>query len=239
MDNIKCFGLVFRGIRRSSILSKADTTKVIITVNAEFIVESNKNIRFKELINNSYSTFDGQIPYLIAKIKNPFAKFEKISGSDLIFDALKLSREKSKRIFFLGGDENTNDKAVLKAQEDFGAICDGFSPPFSSYPFTQNLTDDIQLRLRKFSPDILFVGFGAVKQEFWIDDNYQFLQSIDLSVVIGSGGSFAFVSGQIKRAPLFFQRTGLEGVYRFFQEPGMYRLNRLIKSLRIFLLLTK
>lgn len=239
MENIKCFGLVFRGIRRDRLLDKTEKTKIIVTVNAEFIVESNRNSRFRDLINNSYSTFDGQIPFIIAKIKHPFAQFEKISGSDLIFDALQLSKNEGKRLFFLGGEAHINQAAVSRAKEHFKATCEGFSPPFASYPFTQEWTNDIQLRLKNFSPDILFVGFGAVKQEFWIEDNYQFLESIGLSVVIGSGGSFAFVSGKIKRAPVFFQRTGLEGIYRFFQEPGMYRLKRLIKSLRVFLLIAK
>jgi UDP-N-acetyl-D-mannosaminuronic acid transferase (WecB/TagA/CpsF family) len=42
--------------------------KLIITVNAAFIVEANTSRRFFEVLNNNYVTFDGRIPYLIAKI---------------------------------------------------------------------------------------------------------------------------------------------------------------------------
>jgi UDP-N-acetyl-D-mannosaminuronic acid transferase (WecB/TagA/CpsF family) len=43
-------------------------TKVIITTNAAFIVEANNSKRFFEILNNNYVTFDGSIPYIIAKI---------------------------------------------------------------------------------------------------------------------------------------------------------------------------
>jgi UDP-N-acetyl-D-mannosaminuronic acid transferase (WecB/TagA/CpsF family) len=44
--------------------------KLIITVNAAFIVEANKSKRFFDLLNSNYVTFDGYIPYITAKILN-------------------------------------------------------------------------------------------------------------------------------------------------------------------------
>jgi N-acetylglucosaminyldiphosphoundecaprenol N-acetyl-beta-D-mannosaminyltransferase len=239
MENIKCFGLTFRGIKRSEIFTKLEKTKVVITVNSEFIVEAGNNPRFRVLINKSHSTFDGQIPFLVAKIRNTFRSFDKISGSDLIFDALNLSSGQGKRLFFLGGDEHTNQKAVTIANEKYGANCEGFSPSFSAYPFEESWNNGVKEALTQFSPDILFVGFGVLKQEYWIEDNYDFLNSLGVSVVIGSGGSFAFVAGTVDRAPKYIQQLGLEGIYRFFQEPGIYRLKRLIKSLGIFRFIAK
>jgi UDP-N-acetyl-D-mannosaminuronic acid transferase (WecB/TagA/CpsF family) len=44
------------------------TPKLIITVNAAFIVEANNSKRFFDILNNNYVTFDGTVPYLVAKI---------------------------------------------------------------------------------------------------------------------------------------------------------------------------
>jgi UDP-N-acetyl-D-mannosaminuronic acid transferase (WecB/TagA/CpsF family) len=49
-------------------LSSDRNTKLIITVNAAFIVEANTSSRFFNILKNNYVTFDGYIPYLTAKV---------------------------------------------------------------------------------------------------------------------------------------------------------------------------
>jgi exopolysaccharide biosynthesis WecB/TagA/CpsF family protein len=43
---------------------------------------------------------------------------------------------------------------------------------------------------------------------------------LDVGAVIGIGGSFNFVSGRVKRAPVWVQKCGLEWIHRICQEPG-------------------
>jgi len=80
----------------------------------------------------------------------------------------------------------------------------------------------------------LFVGFGAVKQEFWINEHKNKLETMGVRWVIGSGGTFEFVAGSIRRAPILLQKIGMEGVYRMIQEPNLIRLKRLLLSFEIF-----
>jgi exopolysaccharide biosynthesis WecB/TagA/CpsF family protein len=87
------------------------------------------------------------------------------------------------------------------------------------------ITDDIYKsknneliqRINKAKPDILFVAFGVPKQEKWIYENIKKMPSVKLA--IGVGGSFDFISGKIKRAPLIFQKSGLEWLWRLILEP--------------------
>jgi N-acetylglucosaminyldiphosphoundecaprenol N-acetyl-beta-D-mannosaminyltransferase len=87
------------------------------------------------------------------------------------------------------------------------------------------ITDDIYKsknnelvqRINEAQPDILFVAFGAPKQEKWIYENIKKMPSVKLA--IGVGGSFDFISGKIKRAPLIFQKLGLEWLWRLILEP--------------------
>jgi N-acetylglucosaminyldiphosphoundecaprenol N-acetyl-beta-D-mannosaminyltransferase len=233
-DFLSIFGLKFTGLRVSEVIKEADTTKVITTVNAEFIVEANeKNERLKNIISTTVSTFDGQVPYFIAKLFNSNTDFHKISGSDLIYDFIDKARKESLSVFILGGKEETNLKAV-KNIRDKGVQAFGYSPPYSSYPFSDGWCNDITQILAQKSPDILLVCFGAVKQEFWIDDNLDFLNSLNVKFVYGAGGTVDFVAGTKSRAPVFFQRTGLEGIYRLFEEPKLFRFMRILKSFRLF-----
>ena len=113
-------------------------------------------------------------------------------------------------------------------------MIDGYSPEFETYPFSEQFNKVCLEKISDFKPDILFVGFGAPKQEYWIDDNMEFLARAGVKYTIGSGGTFDFVSQKIKRAPVFIQKIGLEGIYRLFQEPSKMRLKRLIDSCKFF-----
>jgi len=231
---IKFANLIFKGLTKEFILQENNDLKIIVTVNSEFIVKANENERFKKIINDNIATFDGQIPYILAKLQNKDINFEKISGSDLIYDFCELAKEKDYKVFLLGGYEDSNKLAVKKLKEKYNIKIDGYSPPHEPYPFSKKNNNKILQKIRDFQPNILFVGFGAPKQEFWIDDYKKMLEDIGVKWIIGSGGTFEFVSGKIKRAPKFIQKMGLEGVWRFIMEPKWFRFKRLLISLKIF-----
>ena len=96
------------------------------------------------------------------------------------------------------------------------------------------MNEIILSKLQAYKPYYLFVGFGAGKQERWISEHQKELESYGVHLAVGSGGTFEMVAGKLKRAPLFIQKIGLEGVYRFVIEPKWFRLKRLLISLKIF-----
>jgi N-acetylglucosaminyldiphosphoundecaprenol N-acetyl-beta-D-mannosaminyltransferase len=154
--------------------------------------------------------------------------FEKLSGSDTVYDFCKLAQKNNYKIFFLGGKEDSNKLAVQKIKERYNIQIEGYSPDFENYPFSERFNSLCMEKIMLFKPDILFVGFGAPKQEYWIDDHILRLSELGVKYAVGSGGTFEFVAGTIKRAPAFIQKIGLEGLYRFFQEPNKMRLKRLV-----------
>jgi N-acetylglucosaminyldiphosphoundecaprenol N-acetyl-beta-D-mannosaminyltransferase len=160
--------------------------------------------------------------------------FEKLAGSDIVYDFCKISAENRYKVFFLGGKEESNRLAVTEIKENYNIEITGYSPDFEEYPFSEQFNNSCLERIIEFKPDILFVGFGAPKQEYWIDDHIAILSEIGVKYAIGCGGTFDFVSHKIKRAPVFIQKIGLEGLYRFFQEPNRMRYKRLVDSFKFF-----
>lgn len=71
---------------------------------------------------------------------------------------------------------------------------------------------------------MLFVAFGGPKQEIFIDT---YMKDIDAKIFVGVGGSFDVYSGLLKRAPIVYQKAGLEWLYRLIQEPK--RIGRMSK----------
>ncbi len=95
-----------------------------------------------------------------------------------------------------------------------GEIVGHYTPPFGSISEEedQKITENIQ----SAKPDILWVGISSPKQEIWMAEH---LNILNVPVLIGVGAAFDFLSGRKKQAPRWIQRSGLEWLYRFLNEP--------------------
>lgn len=226
-------GLSFTGLTRQSILAGNDF-RMIVTANAEIIVRANEDKKYGDVVRKGTLTFDGQIPYVLAKLIDRSTSFEKISGSDFIYDVCEFARKQGKSIFLLGGKEDSNALSVKKLEGTYSIRIDGFSPPHSAYPFSDDIEGQIQKKISDFKPDYVFVAFGAIKQEYWIDSHADFLKQLGVKFAVGCGGTFDFVAGKVHRAPALFQKIGLEGLWRLLMEPKLFRLKRLLMSFKIF-----
>lgn len=221
--------------RFDDLISSSQTTCIVVTVNAEAIVRAQHNERLRNIINMNASTIDGQIPLWLYRHKYKGVEVEKISGSDLIYSIPQYAEKENLRVFLLGGKEDSNRGSVNELKKRFPKlIIDGFSPSYSPYPFPSEMNERIIEKLSNFKPDILFVGFGMGKQEFWEEDNFNFLKKMGVKLIIGCGGSFEFASGKIKRAPKFIQDIGMEGIWRLLKEFKWFRIKRLLLSSKIF-----
>jgi len=232
-------GLCFKGLNKSMLLNQENDFKHVITVNGQFIEEAYKSKRLFDLINNNWSTFDGQLIFKLAKKKNPAIYIEKISGSDFILDTCDYCSKTNRSIFLLGGEEESNKLCVSLLETKYGIKINGYSPPFIPYPFNESIALSIKNRIKDFKPDYIFVGFGMPKQEFWIDDNRDFLKSINVKFAIGCGGTLDIVSGKFERAPIWIQKAGFEWFFRFLQEPRRLWRRYLFGNLRCLIIYLK
>jgi N-acetylglucosaminyldiphosphoundecaprenol N-acetyl-beta-D-mannosaminyltransferase len=198
-----------------------------------FIYEANNSKRFFDILNNNYVSFDGQIPLFLARFLTKNTGFEKLSGSDIVYDFCRFAKERNYKVFFLGGEKESNRMAVDNIKKKYNIEIAGYSPDFENYPFSDNFNKACLNKIKEINPEILFVGFGMPKQEYWVDDNMAVLSEIGVKYVIGSGGTFNFISNRVKRAPVFIQKIGLEGIYRLIKEPQRYdRFINAFKSLK-------
>ena len=78
--------------------------------------------------------------------------------------------------------------------------------------------------IRKAGADLVFVCLGAPKQEKWIAAHGA---ATGARLLVGLGGSLDVFAGKVDRAPVGFQRLGLEWLYRLMKEPS--RIGRMAK----------
>ena len=231
MIPLRFANLTFRGTRREEILRDDGLYRLIVTVNAEIIVQANREPHLAEIINNNWATLDGQWPFWAAKLKSGRRNLEKISGSDFVYELCAMAAARGLSVFLLGATPEVNSKACQRLRERFGLKIDGYSPPPMEYPFPAAVNADILSRVREFRPAVVAIGLGCPKQELWADAHRQELESMGVRWAIGAGGTLDFIAGRIRRAPVFLQRAGLESLWRVALEPRL-RFSRLLRAVR-------
>ena len=154
------------------------------------------------------------IPLWPGLFKNPIP--ERISGSDFVWTIARFAADNNYKIFLLGGAPTVAERASLSLQTQIYNL--RIAGIHSGSPKD---TPEIIEAVNKSRADIILVAFGAPKQEKWLAEN---LSKTTCKIGIGLGGTFDFIAEMKKRAPIWMQRSGLEWLYRLFQEPG--RLGR-------------
>jgi len=200
------------------------------------LIVATKNEQLRTSINESLLSLADGMPLVWYARTVGCKEIERISGASLL-QRLLADMDCCKH-YLLGDTEQTIKKVIAEARKIKGRIeISGHSPPFKVFDDEDNkrMIEEI----RKANADIIWVSFGGVKQERWMNQN---IASLDRGVMIGVGAAFRFLVGDIITPPLIFQRMGLQWLFRladeFFKNPGTWRKNvrerELLKSKAVF-----
>lgn len=160
---------------------------------------------------------------------------ERVAGSDLFPALCARAAEDGLSVFLFGGAPGTADAATEIMRKRHPRLCvTGTYCP--SYGFEDDPAEckRIVATIRAARPDILFVGLGSPKQEQWIVANKD---ACGAKLNLGVGISFSFACGQVKRAPRWMRRAGLEWAHRLLQEPHRLWRRYLVRDLAFLPLL--
>ena len=155
---------------------------------------------------------------------------ERVAGSSLLWLLAERAAAERRSIYFLGGaptQVNERCREVLRERWPALRILGGASPQISADPQPAEVTP-LRDQLQTLAPDLLLVGLGSPKQEQLIR---QLRPALPRTWMIGVGISFSFVSGDVRRAPLWMQRVGLEWMHRLAQQPGRLARRYLVDDL--------
>lgn len=140
----------------------------------------------------------------------------RVYGPDLLLRVCRHGVRRGYRHFFYGGKPGIAAKLAgrLSGQIPGLAVCGTLAPPLRT--LTQDEDWQAVAAINAADPDIVWVGLGAPKQDWWMADHRDRLNA---SVLIGVGAAFDFLSGEKRQAPVWMQRSGLEWVHRLMTEP--------------------
>ncbi len=122
-----------------------------------------------------------------------------------------------KKVMFLGSSEEVLEKIrreVYYIYHNLEVVT--YSPPYKAV-FSDEDNRAMIDAINKADPDLLWIGMTAPKQEKWV---YEHWDELDIHCHVGTiGAVFDFFAGTVKRAPKWWQRHGLEWLYRLISEP--------------------
>jgi N-acetylglucosaminyldiphosphoundecaprenol N-acetyl-beta-D-mannosaminyltransferase len=190
---------------------------LVATVNPEFVMLARRNPEFRRLLEGAALCLaDGWgVTWAARRQGRPLP--DRITGVDLIPALADRAARHGWRLYLLGAAPGVAEAvaALLKARQPDLVVAGchaGVAGPEG---------DDESVRLISAAhPDIVFVAYGAPRQELWIGRN---LGRLEARIGIGVGGAFDYLSGRVPRAPAWMRRTGLEWLYRLFRQPWRAR----------------
>lgn len=211
----------------------SDKPRFIFTPNPEMLVKAQTDLEFRNALNaGSLNICDGS--GLAFAARRAGRRIERITGVDFMLELCAEAEKGGKSIYLLG----TGDQKVVKtAAENLlkqlpGLKIAGYNPGIKisenktgKLEYSKEENDKLLEEINAAKPDIIFVAFGMGKQEKWLLDN---ASRLSFKVGMGIGGSFEYIAGTLKRAPLLMRKLGLEWVYRLMQQPR--RLPRIFNA---------
>ena len=126
-------------------------------------------------------------------------------------------RERPLTVMFMGSSQKVLDLIVKRAAEVYPHLkIVTYSPPYKP-EFSEEDNKAIVEAINAADPDLLWIGMTAPKQEKW---TYSHWEELDIHCHVGTiGAVFDFFAGTVERAPMWWQRHGLEWLYRLLKEP--------------------
>jgi N-acetylglucosaminyldiphosphoundecaprenol N-acetyl-beta-D-mannosaminyltransferase len=189
----------------------------ICTVNPEFVMTAQNDPEFMEILQRADLCVPDGVGLLWAArwLRQPLR--ERVAGSDLVPLLAREAATKGWRIFFLGAAEGVAERAagILKDRNPSLKV----AGTWSGSPRPED-DEEAVARIVAAAPQILLVAYGAPAQDKWIARNRM---RLNVSVLIGVGGAFDFITGNAPRAPRWVQGLGLEWLHRLIKQPWRWQ----------------
>jgi N-acetylglucosaminyldiphosphoundecaprenol N-acetyl-beta-D-mannosaminyltransferase len=175
--------------------------------------EAINNPQLREIINSAdLKNMDGTPMRWLARVHGFEDAKRRCCGPELMETLLRETGPRYKHFFY---GHQASEKLARLCAKKYGTRVAGIYPlPIWPLPESEKLkiTDAIE----SVSPDIVWVGLGTPRQDWWMSE---FRHRLTVPVLVGVGAAFDFLSGRAPQAPLWMREHGLEWFYRLSHEP--------------------
>ena len=235
MSRVKVLGVGFDNIRMEDAVSygieliEQRKSAYVVTPNPEIVMLAQEHQGLKETIDAAELVLPDGIGIIYgAKILGT-PIIGRVPGIDFASELMKKLSERNGSVYLLGAKPGVAEAAGANIEAMYSGLrvvgChDGY------------FTDDCAIidEINQLAPDLLFVCLGFPKQELWMREH---ARELNVGLMAGLGGSLDVFAGTVRRAPMIWQKLGLEWLYRLLNDPK--RIGRMMKLPQFLLCVIK
>jgi N-acetylglucosaminyldiphosphoundecaprenol N-acetyl-beta-D-mannosaminyltransferase len=189
----------------------------IATLNPEFVMEARRNAAFRDVLERSDLCMADGVGLLWAARRQGRPLPERVTGSDGLPRIAERAAQVGWRLYLLGAAPGVAERTAQILAERYPRLMIAGAYAGSS---SDGDAGTIIALVRDAAPDILFVAFGAPRQDLWIARHSD---ALGVPVMMGVGGAFDHIAGVRRRAPRWVQRLNLEWLFRLITQPWRWR----------------
>ena len=184
--------------------------------NVHTVMECQRDVRLRSIVNGSGLAVPDGMPLVWLDRVHGHRHAGRVYGPDLMLALCARSEHTGHRHFFYGGAPGVAEQLIGNLRRRFPAlrVAGVYSPPFR--PADTPESPDVLDAIDASSPDIVWVGLGTPKQDYWVARHRPRLRA---PALIAVGAAFDFHAGLLRQAPRWVQRSGFEWLFRLSQEP--------------------
>lgn len=202
MDAAVCAGLE---------LLEEDSTHWCFTPNPKLLTLAARDEGLRDILNRAHLSLADGVGVVLAARLTGQRRISRCPGADYALALAQAAGARHKRIFLLGGTPGVAEAAG----ERLLAQCPGLILTGTLDGFSSDLSLAAE-KIRAANADLVFVCLGCPRQEKWIA---RYGGETGAKLLLGLGGTLDVLAGQVRRAPVRWQRLGLEWLWRGLCQP--------------------
>jgi N-acetylglucosaminyldiphosphoundecaprenol N-acetyl-beta-D-mannosaminyltransferase len=189
----------------------------VATPNIDICQHARRNPAIRDLVQGATLVVPDGMPLIWASRLRGDPLAERVTGSSLIFSLSSAAGHAGLSVYMLGGTPGVPELAGAELARRYpGLRVAGADAPPVGFDESPEGVALVRKRLCQTLPDVVYVGLGSPKQERLIAELGPALPD---AWFIGCGAAIPFAAGTLPRAPAWMQRSGLEWMFRLFNEP--------------------
>jgi len=203
-------------VQRIEDLVGTSGSHLVATVNPEFVMRARKDSEFARVLESAALCLPDGTGVVWAARRQGCELREPVAGVDLVRPLAAMCARRGFRLFLLGAAPGVAAELAATLRDT------NLGLEVAAHAGSPDPSDDVETvhRIHDHRAQVLLVAYGAPTQELWFD---RLKDRLGVSVAVGVGGSFDYLTGRVPRPPAWMRRAGLEWLGRLALQPWRIR----------------